>query len=70
MNILDSNYNNLYEKQTTYDASYDYLINQTPPSYGSTFSIGNGSSASGLNSFAIGPNASTGAYVHMIIQSL
>ena len=62
LNVLESNYNNLYEKQTTYDVSYNFLINQTPPSYGSTFSIGNGSIASGVNSFAIGPNASTGAY--------
>ena len=55
LNVLDTSVNII-------DVSLNELIDQGGVSYGATFAIGAGSSATGTNSFAIGNNATTGSF--------
>ena len=60
LNLLDNSFNILNQQQNILDTSLNLIYG--PPSYGSTFTIGNNSNTTGTNSFSIGPNSSTGSY--------
>ena len=59
LNVLDTSVNII-------DVSLNELIDQGGVSYGATFAIGAGSSATGTNSFAIGNNATTSTYINAV----
>lgn len=60
LNLLDNSFNILNHQQNILDTSLNLIYGS--PSYGSTLTIGNNSNITGINSFSIGPNSSTGSY--------
>ena len=61
LNILEPTIHDISLNISKFDVSFNELVSQGGLVYTAPFSIGSGSTSSGINSFAIGPNASTGS---------